>query len=236
MLIRKFMIGIFAAAALAGSLARPLYARWGDIGPQQPAAQSSTDARQGDKPADPAAQAKAAAQVADKASWSKYSFSLPLADGSGDTSFADLASSGKPFVLVWWLSDCPVCNMEMPYVKYLAHVGAEKEVGVQVVGINIDQDDSSCNDYIKNKHIDFDILRDPRGRHTDEHYGIRNEGTPMTYVFKAGGDFAGKLSGYTKNYPDRVLSMLGIKAPEKPAGNGVSVERADGTHETRSFE
>jgi hypothetical protein len=125
--------------------------------------------------------------------------------------------------------------MEMPYVQQLARMGDDKKVDVWVVGINMDDTDSSCNRFIKDKKLVFNVVRDPHGRKTDEKYGVRKEGTPMTYIFKPGGEYVGKLSGYTKNFPTRVLDMLDIPVPDSPPGSGTDVQRADGSREHRQF-
>jgi thiol-disulfide isomerase/thioredoxin len=231
--LTAFLI-VFALLGLG--FARPLHAGWGDDSNPAPipADQKVDSATPDAKPIENKPELEKPV-IEDKESWKKYAFSLKTADGGGNVSFEDLARSGRPFVLVWWLSDCPVCHMQMPYVQQLARLGDDKSVDVKVVGINIDDTDRGCNDYIREKKLNFNNLRDPHGRGTDGHYGIRDEGTPMTYVFKAGGDFAGKLSGYTKNYPSKVLGMLGIKMPDQSASNGISIQRADGTTQTRSF-
>jgi thiol-disulfide isomerase/thioredoxin len=226
------------AGALAVGLAGPLRAGWGDD-PRPPAPPTETKPAEATPETQPAPDRPASAVdkpvVADNPSWDKYAFSLRQAEGNGNVRFVDLARAGKPFVLVWWLSDCPVCNMQMPYVQQLARLGEDKSVDVQVVGINIDTEDRDCTRYLNDKKLCFETLRDPRGRLTDGKYGVRDEGTPMVYVFKAGGEYAGKLSGYTKNFPARVLGMLGIEMPEQKPGSGVTVERADGTRQQRSF-
>ncbi|MDQ3023569.1 MAG: TlpA family protein disulfide reductase [bacterium] len=243
-MMKRTVFGALALLALAVGLAGPLRAGWGDepapadpahpvdsqAADKQPAAGPNPEANVETTKSDPVKPV-----VQDNPGWDKYSFSLPLASGEGNLRFADLARSGRPFVLVWWLSDCPVCNMQMPYVQQLARLGDDKDVGVWVVGINIDTDESECDRYVRNKKLVFDVLRDPRGRRTDSQYGVRDEGTPMTYVFNAGGDYAGKLSGYTKNYPTRVLALLGLKMPETAGSGGVTVDRADGTKQSRGF-
>jgi thiol-disulfide isomerase/thioredoxin len=237
MLYRHFMLAALATALLGLGLARPLQAGWGDEPTPVPAEQKLDT--------QPAPEAKVPEVkpeplrpviIEDKPSWEKYAFSLKEADGSGNVTFADLARTGDPFVLVWWLSDCPVCHMQMPYVQQLARLGKDQSVDIQVIGINIDDRDRDCDAYMREKKLSFNVLRDPRGRGTDRHYDVRDEGTPLTYVFKGGGEFAGKLSGYTKNYPKRVLEMLGLSMPEQATGNGISVQRADGTTQKRSFE
>lgn len=226
-----------AAATLAIGLATPLRAGWGDDpAPAPPAEDKPAEVKPETPPVIPekATEAEKPA-IQDNPKWEKYAFSLKQADGNANVRFVDLARSGRPFVLVWWLSDCPVCHMQMPYVQQLARLGEDKSVDLKVVGINIDQDDRDCARYLNDKKLCFETLRDPRGRLTDGKYGVRDEGTPMVYVFKAGGEYAGKLSGYTKNFPARVLGMLGIEMPEQKPGSGVTVERADGTRQQRSF-
>src|SRR5688500_11270590 len=116
----------------------------------------------------------------------------------------------------------------MPFVQQLARLGDDESVDVWVDGINIDGEDSACSRYLRDKKLAFTTLRDPRGRNTDKNYDVRDEGTPLTFVFKPGGEYAGKLSGYTRNYPSKVLDLLGLEMP-KNAGNSNTVERADGS-------
>jgi thiol-disulfide isomerase/thioredoxin len=228
MFVKRITVGLLAVLCVAAGLTRPLLASWGDLpAPPQEAQPAQPSAPPQGDPQKPA--------IEDQESWKKYSFALPYADGTGNLRFVDLARSGRPFVLVWWLSDCPVCNMEMPYVQQLARMGDDKKVDVWVVGINMDDTDNTCNRFIKDKKIVFNIVRDPHGRKTDDKYGVRNEGTPMTYIFKPGGEYVGKLSGYTKNFPARVLDMLDIPVPDAPPGTGTDVQRSDGTHEHRQF-
>jgi thiol-disulfide isomerase/thioredoxin len=236
MLLRRLTLIGLACALVGLGLARPLQAGWGDEPAPVPAeqkldAQPAPDAKVPEvKPV-----ADKPSVIEDKASWDKYAFNLKVAGGSDNVSFADLARSGEPFVLVWWLSDCPVCHMQMPYVQQLARLGQDKQAALKVVGINIDDRDRDCDAYMREKKLSFNVLRDPHGRGTDRHYDVRDEGTPLTYVFKAGGEYAGKLSGYTKNYPKRVFELLGMSMPEQATSNGISVQRTDGTTQTRSF-
>ncbi len=60
------------------------------------------------------------------------------------------------------------------------------------------------------------MLFDGRSRRTDDQYDVRENGTPLAYVFKAGGEPAGKLSGYTASFAKEVLEMLGIE-PDEPS-------------------
>jgi cytochrome oxidase Cu insertion factor (SCO1/SenC/PrrC family) len=154
----------------------------------------------------------------------KYGFELNYADGSGKVSFKDLAESGHPFILVWWLSDCPVCHMQLPYVQQLQKQITDNKLDLRIVSICIDDDTKDCLKYVKDKGITFDVLTDPHARATDSKYRVKDFGTPVTYVFKAGGVFAQSLSGFKQQYSRAVLSQLGItladKDSDQPAPNG----------------
>jgi peroxiredoxin len=145
----------------------------------------------------------------------KYDWTLEFVDGSGKLSFKDLAESGKSFVLVWWMADCPVCHMQLPYVQKLHKEIIENKLDVRVVSICIDQDESAAMKYMREKAIGFDVLIDPRGRRTDQKYRIKDQGTPVTYVFSKGGKLETSMSGFKQQYSNLVFSSLGIKVPGK---------------------
>lgn len=145
----------------------------------------------------------------------KYDWTLEFADGSGKLSFKELAESGTPFVLVWWMSECPVCHMQLPYVQKLQKEIVENKLDVRVVSICIDQDESGALKYMREKGISFDVLIDPRGRRTDQKYRVKDQGTPVTYVFNAGGKLETSMSGFKQQYSRAVLGPLGITVPGK---------------------
>jgi thiol-disulfide isomerase/thioredoxin len=149
----------------------------------------------------------------------KYGFELDYADGSGKLSFKDLAESGHPFILVWWLSDCPVCHMQLPYVQQLQKQITENKLDLRIVSICIDDDTKSCLQYVKEKGITFDVLTDPHARRTDSKYRVKDFGTPTTYIFKPGGQFMEYLTGFKQQYSRAIYSQLGITPPaEKTDG------------------
>ena len=154
--------------------------------------------------------------VEDDPAWDEYAFELPYANLEGRLSFHDLARSGDPFVLYWWLTDCPMCHLQMPYVQQLFNQCRERELGLRVVSICIDSDKRDCLPYLEDKGIKFDVLFDGRSRRTDEQYEVRENGTPLAYVFAAGGVPLGKLTGFTSSFTKDVLAMLEIE-PEEPA-------------------
>jgi thiol-disulfide isomerase/thioredoxin len=163
--------------------------------------------------------------VEDNPAWEKYDFELSYADGTDKVSFKDLARSGEPFVLVWWLTECPICHLQMPYVQKLQSMVEKDQVNLKVVSICIDEDNKDCLKYVKEKKISFPVLLDQRARRTDKAFKIRDLGTPSTYVFKGGGILVDSISGFKNSYPDTVLKMLGIASPEKSRSTDSSPQR-----------
>lgn len=148
--------------------------------------------------------------IEDDPAWDKYAFDLPYAVEDGKLSFVELARSGDPFVLYWWLTDCSMCHLQMPYMQQLHNQAADKEIPLRVVSICVDSDSRDCVSYVEDKKIKFDVLFDGHSRKTDKAFGVREEGTPLVYVFKGGGVLAGKTSGFSSNIADKVYEMLEI--------------------------
>lgn len=237
MRLRVVLLTICALAGLAALVpGRASLAGWGDDPAPQAAPERPADSRP--EAGEPQSDAEKEAQrlaglsetdLVDKPEWEKYAFNLPYADGSGYLRFTDLARSGKPFILVWWVSDCSACHLQLPYVQQLERMVERGEQDVWVVSVNIDGEDAPCLRYMKDKKISFSVLRDPRARRTDGFYKVRDLGTPVTYVFKPGGQYVDRLSGFTKGYPDKVLGMLDLE--DQASGSGDV--RASGRSESR---
>lgn len=147
-----------------------------------------------------------------------YSFNLATADGADELSFQELADSNKPFILVWWLADCPVCHLQMPYVQQLQKLSEDGEADLRIVSINVDASCSDCLKYAKDRGLSFEILSDPRARATDKLFRVKELGTPLTFVFKPGGELVDYLTGFKSGYAKAVLTMLGQKIPESLSG------------------
>jgi hypothetical protein len=86
---------------------------------------------------------------------------------------------------------------------------------VRIVSIVIDQEADDALKYVQQKGITFDVLIDPRGRRTDAKYRIKDQGTPVTYVFGKGGTLEGSMSGFKQQYSRAIFADLGITVPVK---------------------
>lgn len=147
--------------------------------------------------------------------WEYYAFDLDYVNEAGGLSFEELARSGRPFVLVWWLADCQLCRMQMPYVQELNNSIREHGLELYLVSINIDDRERDCRSYITETGLTVPVLWDMHGRRTDRAYGLRELGTPLTYVFGEGGEFIDTITGYKSGYQDAVLGLLDIEVPEE---------------------
>jgi len=65
---------------------------------------------------------------------------------------------GKVVVVDFWASWCEPCKKEVPalnalYKKYL-------KKGVMIVGVNVDDEESTAKDFLKENHVDFPLFHD----------------------------------------------------------------------------
>ncbi|MCH7471869.1 TlpA family protein disulfide reductase [bacterium] len=150
----------------------------------------------------------------DNPAWEQYAFDLPYAAGEDQLAFVDLALQGQPFILFFWITDCPLCELQLPFVEQLQQQAGEYDLPLRIVSICIDMDPRRCLPYVEEKGISFEVLIDPHARRTGRPYNIEDLGTPLTYVFDEAGELAGTLTGYRSAYAELVLEMLDITLPE----------------------
>ena len=151
--------------------------------------------------------------VEDNPEWEKYDFELSLAGSDETMSFREIARKGEPFVIVWWLTNCPMCHLQMPFVQKLFRNTQEAGVEFGVYGICIDSHREEGLKYIDEHSIAFDILIDERARRTREFYRVDELGTPLAYIFNEKGILVDKIEGYRNNFGSAVLKMLEIELP-----------------------
>lgn len=115
-------------------------------------------------------------------------FSLPETDGGQ----IDLASySGRPVLLVFWTSSCPICQRELPMLNRLEPELRSK--GVAVVTILIGGE-GEARDYMSSNRIGLRSLYDADGTVARAyHVG----GIPRLVLVGADGKIKRSSSGYT---------------------------------------
>jgi thiol-disulfide isomerase/thioredoxin len=104
---------------------------------------------------------------------------------------------GKVLVLDFWATWCPPCRQEIPD---LVRIAAQKDRGVEVVGLHIDDRGRSTpqaiREFIKNYQIPYTI-----GLANDEMFvaylGRDDDTIPQTLVFGRDGKLVAHISGYS---------------------------------------
>ena len=94
--------------------------------------------------------------------------------GGGTISLAEFRGK-KPVVVDFWASWCPNCRRDMPnlnrfYEKYKDEV--------EVIGVNLQENDSTVRDFVASRGISFPIALDPRGQASNA-FGIQYTNTHL---------------------------------------------------------
>lgn len=95
---------------------------------------------------------------------------------------------GRPLLLHFWATWCPVCDLEQATVADLAD-------DYPVLAIAMDEAPArTVRDYLDGKGIDFPVIHD-RDHVISGHYGIR--GVPTSFIIDARGRIRFVVKGYT---------------------------------------
>src|SRR3990167_1331514 len=79
----------------------------------------------------------------------------------------------KPVVVDFWASWCPNCRRDMPNLNRFYEKYKDK---VEVIGVNLQENESTVRDFIASRGISFPIALDPRGQ-ASRAYGIQYTNT-----------------------------------------------------------
>ena len=88
--------------------------------------------------------------------------------GGGKVALADYRGE-KPVVIDFWASWCPNCRRDMPVLNKLYEKYKDQ---IEVIGVNLQERESTVEKYITAAGITFPIALDPSGK-TAGAYGIR---------------------------------------------------------------
>src|SRR3989344_2703977 len=92
--------------------------------------------------------------------------------GGGTISLSDFRGK-KPVVVDFWASWCPNCRRDMPNLNRFYEKYKDK---VEVIGVNLQENESTVRDFIASRGISFPIALDPRGQ-ASRAYGIQYTNT-----------------------------------------------------------
>ena len=83
-------------------------------------------------------------------------FSLPALSGPGTVTLSD--HRGEVLYISFWASWCTPCRQEMPFLSQLWQ--HHREAGLQVIGINVDEDPEAARQFAREYGIEFPLVLD----------------------------------------------------------------------------
>jgi len=92
--------------------------------------------------------------------------------GGGTISLSEFKGK-KPVVVDFWASWCPNCRRDMPKLSGFYEKYKDK---VEVIGINLQEKESTVQNFISSRNISFPIALDPSG-HASKAFGIQYTNT-----------------------------------------------------------
>ena len=92
--------------------------------------------------------------------------------GGGSITLSEFKGK-KPVVVDFWASWCPNCRRDMPNLNRFYEKYKDK---VEVIGVNLQERESTVADFIKSRSINFPIVLDPSGQASNA-FGIQYTNT-----------------------------------------------------------
>lgn len=136
-------------------------------------------------------------------------FNLPALNNGNTTSLTNYKN--KVIYLDFWASWCAPCRLSFPLLNALHQ--KLKHQGFEVIAINLDEDKSKAEQFLKEIPVDFTVLRDSSGEWADQ-YAI--ESMPTSFIIDQQGHIQHIHHGFTS--PDisgieqKIAQLLGKKA------------------------
>ena len=131
-------------------------------------------------------------------------FTLPSRSGE-NVRLAEM--QGEVVLVNFWASWCGPCREELPKLEEMHQ--KYKELGVKIVGINIDETRELSQKLLKDVEVNFSVLYDHDNR-VSEPYNIR--AMPSTYIIDKSGNFRylhlGYQPGYELAYEEHIKKLM----------------------------
>lgn len=114
---------------------------------------------------------------------------------------------GQVVMLNFWASWCGPCRQEMPILDQL-HLRYAK-LGFTMLGVNVEEDSSKANAYLKDIPVSFPILYDTANQ-TSKLYNV--SAMPTTVIIDRNGNMRfihhGYKPGYEKDYKKQIKALI----------------------------
>ena len=135
----------------------------------------------------------------------------------GATSKTRLSSfRGRPVLLVMFLSNCHICDAEMPEIERLHRQMLPR--GLSVIGVSADTERAALQQFAQRHQITFPVLEDPGGAALRQAYGSWR--LPEAYLIDASGKVAavwlGSVRWSGRDVRDAITRLLPPRKPGSP--------------------
>ena len=118
-------------------------------------------------------------------------FSLPLLAAPGEVTLSDYR--GDVVYVTFWASWCVPCREEMPFLSALSE--RHRDEGLQIIGINVDEDIEAARAFAQEFNITFPLVRD-EDRSVSKLYRVA--GYPSHYVLDRRGKVRYSALGFNE--------------------------------------
>ena len=123
---------------------------------------------------------------------------------------------GRPVLLVMFLSNCHLCDAEMPEIERLNRRLLPR--GLLVIGVSADEDRAALQRFVQRHQVTFPVLEDPGGHALREAWGSWK--LPEAYLIDASGKVAavwlGSVNWSGDGVRDAIVKVLPPRKPGSP--------------------
>lgn len=134
-----------------------------------------------------------------------------VSDGANTVHLASYR--GKTVLLNFWWSQCGPCIQETPGLEALHHDRPD----IAIVGVSIDTDADSYQDFLRRYHVDVTTVRDPEQTAAKLYH---TEAWPETYIIDKDGIILRKVVGDPDWFGQEIRTYLNSIAPP-PSAQGL---------------
>ena len=134
-------------------------------------------------------------------------FSLPLLAAPGEFTLSE--HRGEVVYVTFWASWCVPCREEMPFLSALWQ--RHRDEGLQVIGVNVDEDIEAARAFAKDFNIEFPLVWD-EDRSVSKLYRVA--GYPSHYVLDRRGKVRYSALGFTETDSLAVSQEVGTLLAE----------------------
>ena len=114
---------------------------------------------------------------------------------------------GQVVMINFWASWCGPCRQEMPILDHL--YSRYGKLGFTLIGVNVEQDSSKANAYLKDIPVSFPILYDTENK-TSKLYNVN--AMPTTVMVDRNGNMRfihhGYKPGYENDYKKQIKALI----------------------------